>query len=844
MNNYDRQRRPAPQGAPRRNSYDYNDIYGRGASGSGYSGMMQTDNYKSMRSGSLDSLEDDFEDEIPVRGPARRASSAAEATGQPTARPEPRVMQREEFLSDEFDNEFGGTATAEDQFQDDFADFGYGFDSFEPEIQTRQQSTARNLDEYRAMRQQQDYTVREEVPVRAARPAPQPAYNDFDDDFSDDFGGGFEDDFEDDFDAPAQSRRPQQAYAPAGGFDDSFSDDFEDDFDAPAPAPVNRAPQQPQYSYSPSARPAPPPQRPMPPYQQGYGQEQYRPAPPSRSGQNLTAEQRDLIDRRPQGMPEFYAQFLVSGEADDRRRAKRASANKSKMKRMAAIAAGSVAAIAIVVTVSVILATRPKNPIEVRSAFDDVDSSILYSMLKTSVDEKLSEESVDIDVNGTIHTIKLADYDFSYATPGTAEVTYVDVVSGTEVVGKESLVSDGSIIVNETKIKELLTDLAATQGATMIEPYYTIEGDQLTVYAGTDGVGIEYNSFLTDLKNCVRSDSGAVQANVHTIEAPDVDMDKIYNEVACEPVDASTTTSSTGEMVFIPEVIGKDFDLDIAKTVVSAGGDSWAITMTLTEPELSLVELRAPYCLDLLSSWASDFDQGNKARSANIALAAAALNGTVIQPGEKISFNNIVGERTVEKGYSYATVYTSEGADTGVGGGICQVSSTLYYTALLCNLKIPRAEDKEEQGRFNHAYAVGYMAVDGTDATVSYPWPDLYIVNNKEYPVKIVMYVTEGTGKNGKNQLHCEYRGTADGITCVIKSNNSNYVAPSKIYKHETATKTGKTIGAAGYTSTSYRYVYYNGEYQYRVKEATSTYKPLNIVIYTNSLPAGASWAD
>ena len=184
MNNYyDRQRRPAPQGAPRRNSYDYNDIYGRGARDSGYSGMMQTDSYKSMRSGSLDSLEDDFEEEIPARGPGRRASSAAEATGQPTARPEPKVMQREEFLSDEFDNEFGGTVTAEDQFQDDFADFGYGFDSFEPEVQTRQQSTARNLDEYRAMRQQQDYTVREEMPVRAARPAPQPAYNDFDDDF-------------------------------------------------------------------------------------------------------------------------------------------------------------------------------------------------------------------------------------------------------------------------------------------------------------------------------------------------------------------------------------------------------------------------------------------------------------------------------------------------------------------------------------------------------------------------------------------------------------------------------------------------------------------------------------
>ena len=798
-NNYDgynRPKRPAPQ----RPSYDYDDIYGRGARRSGLDGMMQTDNYKSMRSGSIDSLEDDFEEEKPQRVSVRRASRNPEPTGDGGQPPRPVVREREEYLFDDFDSDFGDTGV-NDGFDDDFGDL-YGFDSFEPQINAAAGGGARSLDEYRAMRGQQDYTVREETPVRTAR-APEPIFDDFDD-------------FEDDFDAPP--RRVPMRNADAGDFTDDFSDDFQDDFDVRPSASA--------------ARPAPPMQgRPMPPAQR-------RPAPPSAGYQNLSAEQRDLVDRRPQGMPEFYAQFLVSGEADERRRAKYASANRSKMKRMAAIASGCVAALAIVITTAVILAMRPKNPIEVRSGFEEVDSTILYSILKESVDEKLSRESVSIDVNGTPQTINLSDYGFSYATPGTAEVTYLDIISGTEIIGKESLVSDGSIICNETRIKKLLTDLAATQGATMVEPYYEIEGDQLIVHAGTDGVGIEYDEFLASLKSCVRNKGGSVKANVHVIEAPDVDMDKIYNEVVCEPKDASTTTSATGDMVFVPEVVGKQFDLDSAKRIVSAGGTSWNITMALTEPEVSLVELRAPYCLDLLSSWASKFDSSsNKARASNINLAASTISGTIIQPGEKISFNNIVGERTVEKGYSYATVYTSEGADTGVGGGICQVSSTMYYTALLCNLYIPKEENKEEPGRINHAYAVGYMEVAGTDATVSYPWPDLYIVNNKEYPVKIVMYV-EG------DYLHCEYWGTADGLTCVIKSNNDNYVAPKKLYKHATATKTGKTIGAAGYTSTTYRYVYKDGEYQYCTKEATSTYKPLNIVVYTDTLPAGASWAD
>ena len=848
MNNYDRQRRPAQQGTPRRSSYDYDDIYGRRAQRSSVSGMMQTDNYKSMRTGSLDSLEDDFEDIPPQRSNPRRSAqqerpSAPSRPAPPSqSRPIPPSQSREEYFPDDFDDfdsEFGDTAVADDGFQDDFADFGYGFDSFEPEVNTRKASTARNLDEYRAMRGQQDYTARETIPQRQA----QPAYTNggFSDGFDDGFSDDFDDGFQDDFDTPAP---PTRSAVGRPAQQDAFEDDFDDDFDAPA-APVR---QNSQYRPAPPSRPAPPAQsRPAPPSQsRPMPPSQSRPAPPSRANSNLTAEQQDLVDRRPQGMPEFYAQFLVSGEADERRRAKKASANKSKMKRIAMIVSGCVAAVAIIVVVSIILATRPKNPIEVRSGFDEVDSTILYSMLKTSVDEKLSEESVSIDVNGTTHTIALADYDFSYAAPGTAEVTYLDIISGSEIVGKQSLISDGSIIVNETKIKELLTSLAATQGDTMVEPYYEIDGDQLTIYAGTDGVGIEYEQFLTDLKACVRNGSNSLSANVHVIEAPEVDMDKIYDEVACEPEDATTTTSSTGEMVFVPEVVGKEFDLSIAKKVVEAGGESWSITMTLTEPEVSLVELRAPYCLDLLSSWASKFDgTSNKARAANIALAAEAINGTIIQPGEKISFNNIVGERTVEKGYSYATVYTSEGADTGVGGGICQVSSTMYYTALLCNLKIPRAEDKEEQGRFNHAYAVGYMEVIGTDATVSYPWPDLYIVNNKEYPVKIVMYVTDGEGDDaGKKLLHCEYWGTADGISCKITCDNSNYVAPKKIYKHATATKTGTTVGAAGYTATTYRHVYLNGEYQYRVKEAESTYAPLNIVVYTDTLPAGASWAD
>ena len=833
---------------------------------SGYGDMMQTENYKSMRSGSLDALGDDFDEPEDVAADSRRPH----LPHLPTRRQEEYVPKKTaaqgEMLFDDMPDDQREPGVSADGFRDDFYGYNYGFDdSFDPVTTSHRIGGPQTLDEYRAARGKQTYSVREEQPTgRPAPPPPAPPVrkrpepvesgfsdgfddewddapatkpraaarrrsNDFSDGFDDewddspsqqsnDFTDDFSDDFEDDFDAPpsrAQRRRS-----------DSFTDDFDDDWnDEPVPARASASTGRRTDGSRPGERP---------PQQQRH----VRPRPVD----NLNAAQRDMVRQRPAGMPELFAQYLVDDNADRRLKQKKKNYKRAKTRKVLITLAGIAAAAVIAVGLAMYFTSIPKKPIEMRSGFQEVDSEVLFNMLKTSVDKKLSKEAVTVDVNGTNYKVKLADYDFAYAAPGTAPVTYLDVLSGTEIVGKQSLVSDGSIICNETKIKQLLTDLSATQGDTMIEPYYKIDGDQMTVYAGTDGVGIDYDEFLTELKKSVRGGSkDVIEANVHKIEAPAVDMDKIYSEVACEAKDASTATSDTGELIFIDEIVGKDFDVEKAKSIVNnAGGSSWNIQLTLTQPQLNVIELRAPYCLDKLSSWASHFNnKTNKARCSNIKLAAESLNGTIIQPGEKFSFNSTVGERTVERGYSYATVFTSEGADTGVGGGVCQVSSTLYYTALLCNLYIPKAENNEEDGRLNHAYSVGYMEVPGTDATVSWPWPDLYIVNDKDYPIKIVMYVEE-------DYLHCEFWGTADGYSCTIGYTSSNWTQYSTVYKHATAAKPAgtKSNGAAGYTITTRRNVYKDGKLMYTKTEENSVYKPLNKVLYVDSLPSGAHWAD
>lgn len=131
---------------------------------------------------------------------------------------------------------------------------------------------------------------------------------------------------------------------------------------------------------------------------------------------------------------------------------------------------------------------------------------------------------------------------------------------------------------------------------------------------------------------------------------------------------------------------------------------------------------------DVVGYFSTTFPSSNTSRCSNIRQATKKFSGRVLLPGEKISFNDFVGQRTVAKGYREAGVYVNGKHDVGIGGGICQVSTTLYNASLLANLKIRR--------RSNHSLPVAYVPT-GQDATVDYGSHDLVIENNMETPVAI-----------------------------------------------------------------------------------------------------------
>lgn len=130
---------------------------------------------------------------------------------------------------------------------------------------------------------------------------------------------------------------------------------------------------------------------------------------------------------------------------------------------------------------------------------------------------------------------------------------------------------------------------------------------------------------------------------------------------------------------------------------------------------------------ETLSAFSTKIVDNTEARLKNIQIANQTLNKTIVQSGDVFSFNETIGPRTAERGYQEAAIIVKEEKEMGIGGGVCQVSSTLYNAALAAGLEVVE--------RHQHSAEVGYIEL-GKDATVSYGSCDLKFRNTMPYPIK------------------------------------------------------------------------------------------------------------
>jgi vancomycin resistance protein YoaR len=214
-------------------------------------------------------------------------------------------------------------------------------------------------------------------------------------------------------------------------------------------------------------------------------------------------------------------------------------------------------------------------------------------------------------------------------------------------------------------------------------------------------------------------------------------VDKIEKETNKDAENAKITITN-GEVKITPEVNGirlKKDELKQAIEVQLSGGISKEALLITAPLEVAVPDITAEKLASAntrISSFSTNFSTSIANRISNIELATKAINGTILMPGETFSFNKTVGKRTVERGYKEAGIIIGDRVESGVGGGICQVSSTLYNAMLTANLK--------PLERRNHSLPLAYVS-KGLDATVDWGNIDFRFKNTLNSPLYIEGYI-------------------------------------------------------------------------------------------------------
>ena len=292
----------------------------------------------------------------------------------------------------------------------------------------------------------------------------------------------------------------------------------------------------------------------------------------------------------------------------------------------------------------------------------------------------------------------------------------------------------------ENEFKELISDISANLPNKLIQSGYYIDHDNLIITKGAEGLIVDENTFAKNLKMAVCSFTESdLKMEIPVVSAkPElIDFEKIHSEIYKEAKDAHFDKEP---FKVYSEVVGIDFDVNAAikSYTENSNGQDFSIKLDVTEPKVHLSELDIDVFPDLLGSFSSNYSTSDKDRSTNLSLAASKIDGLILSPGEEFSYNKIVGERSISAGYKEAKIYVSGKIVDGLGGGICQVSSTLYNTAVFANLEITE--------RHNHQFTTSY-SFPGRDATVAYGSKDFKFVNNRQYPIKISAIVDSGVVK-------------------------------------------------------------------------------------------------
>jgi len=451
-------------------------------------------------------------------------------------------------------------------------------------------------------------------------------------------------------------------------------------------------------------------------------------------------------------------------------------------------------------------------------------------VLSDKYNSKISEE-ISLEVDGQTYSITPEELGVNYDIQKAVDEAYNEGRKGNIIQNNFSIMKaffnkkniQMSVSYNEEALDNILKDINSKIPNAMLDNTYSVEDDELIVTRGKDGVSIEKEEAkelilkaLTDWEN------KKIEMKIIDAKCPEIDIEKIYEEIYCEPQDASYRTQP---FEIIPHKNGIDFDLEKAKKILEDDKEEYIIDLIIKEPKVHTNEIGEEAFPNLLGTCSTKFDVTNVSRTKNVKLALKKIDGVVVMPGETFSYNKTLGKRTAEAGYDYAAGYAGGKVVPMLGGGICQVSSTLYTAVLYANLDIVE--------RYNHMFLTSYIGA-GKDATVVYGSLDFRFKNTRKYPIRI-----KATSNGGVAEVKIYGIKEEVEYDVEIESTILNYISYETIYEEDKTLAPGQEKveqnGMRGCKSKTYRVLKLNGQEVSRELLSSDTYDAMDKMVKRNT---------
>lgn len=304
--------------------------------------------------------------------------------------------------------------------------------------------------------------------------------------------------------------------------------------------------------------------------------------------------------------------------------------------------------------------------------------------------------------------------------------------------------------------------------------------------------------------------------------ALDKEIEKIVLDTAVYPVNAKISFEPESEQIFTIQegkngrmINGEKLKKEVQKALL-IGKNRVIINGEIKKPEVSANDLKKQTFLR--AEVVSDYSFSGDERKQNVLLATSFISGTVVEPNQQFSFNQVVGLRSEERGFLPAKVILDGHFTEGVGGGVCQVSTALYNCALKAGLTVTSVS--------GHSLKVSY-ALPSLDAMVSDYFSDLVFVNNTPLPIYIK---GQADGSKLTFQIYGEklkyYYEPVSVITEIIEN--------KVIIKPKITGEERDVLGKNGIKSEGYLYVYSDNKLIETRKIRQDIYKAIDEIIYKN----------